>query len=933
MSVSSRKKASRLLLSVSAVALSVASVSSPAAADSAAWTLSSYAGLSHSADGATAALSGAGSIYDVATTPGVASPTEAVFIDRSTMRLRKINLSTGAVTTIAGSGKTALTDGTGAAAAFNDPRQVVLDASGNAYVAEDNAIRKVVLATGVVTTLAGAATSGNVVGAAATARFDDINGITLSLDYSTVWVSDTGNNVIKSVATVDGATTLRAGTGAQGALDNADPLLATFNAPRGLATAPSGDIAIADSGSRKVRLFNVTTPAITTHSGDGTAASTATSFMAPNEVAYASNGDLYITDGGWAGWFGLDPTTAKVRVVTSGSATITTLAGSGAKGYADNAAGTSAQFRDLSGLAVAGTNVFIADAQNSLLRTMATASTNAVSTVGSMPTDDSNGTGTAARFSTLSGIAADGSGNIFVADTANGLIRKIASGGVVTTFAGSGALSLADGTGAAASFRYPSGLAFSQTGDLYVSELGAIRKITSAGVVTTLAGSNAGGSIINGTGAAARFSGAAALVVTTAGDVYVVDQGNHAIRKVTAAGVVTTVAGTGSTGAVDGTGTAASFASPSGIAMDQNGDLFVADTGNNRIRKIVLATGVVTTYLGSAAGVADGTGAAATFTSPKGVTFGATGNMVVTSEDSIREVTPALVVTTLANSTNGAPSKLYILSAATVSAGSIFFTDYEDGVVRRLTPVSTAPGAPTIGAATTALGKITVTWTAPALNGGSAINNYQVTCTPTTGTAVTDTTESATALTLAVTPTAFDVAHTCVVKAGNAVGWSVASAASNAVTPKAVATTTPPVTTTPPAPTVDFSTLPQTLVVTGGAAKIIQGDKIHIKATGFAPNEVTQIWIRSTPVYVGSLTASASGVVEGDITVPEGLSDGTHILAVLNAAGTAGSALSFTVDSATATKLPFSGNAVNLSMMMLATAAGALGLFLRRRTA
>jgi hypothetical protein len=122
-------------------------------------------------------------------------------------------------------------------------------------------------------------------------------------------------------------------------------------------------------------------------------------------------------------------------------------------------------------------------------------------------------------------------------------------------------------------------------------------------------------------------------------------------------------------------------------------------------------------------------------------------------------------------------------------------------------------------------------------------------------------------------------------------------------------------------------------VVTGGASKIIQGDKINIKATGFAPNEVTQIWIRSTPVYVGSLTASASGVVEGQITVPQGLSDGEHILAVLNAAGTSGVALSFTVDSATSTTLPFSGNAVNLSMMMLAVAAGALGLFLRRRTA
>ena len=247
------------------------------------------------------------------------------------------------------------------------------------------------------------------------------------------------------------------------------------------------------------------------------------------------------------------------------------------------------------------------------------------------------GTGAAAKFREPSGIAVDSAGNVYVADSVNNRIRKITPAGVVTTLAG-GTAGFAEGTGAAAQFNFPSGIAVDSAGNVYVADSNnnRIRKITPAGAVTTLAGSTAG--FAEGTGAAAQFNNLRGVAVDSAGNVYVADL--HRIRKITPAGAVTTLAGSTS-GFADGTGAAAKFTDPPGVAVDSVGNVYVAD-GSRRIRKITPA-GEVTTLAGSTSGSADGTGAAAQFKNPNSVAVDSAGNVYVAdnSNHRIRKITPA----------------------------------------------------------------------------------------------------------------------------------------------------------------------------------------------------------------------------------------------------------------------------------------------------
>jgi len=261
-------------------------------------------------------------------------------------------------------------------------------------------------------------------------------------------------------------------------------------------------------------------------------------------------------------------------------------------------------------------------------------------------------TGTAAKFDFPFGIAVNSAGVMYVADRQNSVIRKITPNGSVTTFAGSTS-GFADGPDSAAQFSSPQAVAVDVSGNIYVADSGnfRIRKITPGGVVTTLAGSTSGSA--NGTGSAAQFSTMNGIAVDAAGNVYVSDSGNHRIRMITPGGVVTTLAGSTS-GYVDATGTSARFNNPYGIAVDATGTVFVVDGGNSRIRKIT-AGGVVTTFAGSTSGFADGTGSAAQFNTPRGLTIDAYGTLYLadTVNYRIRKITPSAVVTTVAGSTFG----------------------------------------------------------------------------------------------------------------------------------------------------------------------------------------------------------------------------------------------------------------------------------------
>ncbi|HNP32351.1 MAG TPA: hypothetical protein PKN96_03570, partial [Flavobacterium sp.] len=198
-----------------------------------------------------------------------------------------------------------------------------------------------------------------------------------------------------------------------------------------------------------------------------------------------------------------------------------------------------------------------------------------------------NANGTSASFNLPTVVTLDSSGNVFVVDRSNHKIRKITPNGDVTTFAGSGSIGSADGVGTAASFKYPDGAVFDSHDNLFVSDQSnhKIRKITPDGTVSTFAGSGSIGAV-DAVGTAASFYYPAGMAVDADDNLYVADYGNNKIRKITPDGTVTTFAGTGVAGVAEGDVSTAQFNGATGVCVDSFGNVFVADYYNNKIRKI-----------------------------------------------------------------------------------------------------------------------------------------------------------------------------------------------------------------------------------------------------------------------------------------------------------------------------------------------------------
>jgi sugar lactone lactonase YvrE len=303
-----------------------------------------------------------------------------------------------------------------------------------------------------------------------------------------------------------------------------------------------------------------------------------------------------------------------VTVTCSSNPSLALFAGNiGGPGGSADGVGAEARFSAPLGVATdSAGNVYVADTLNDTIRkiTPEAVVTTLAGTAG-VNSSSTDGTGAAAGFNAPQGIATDSSGNVYVADGGSSQIRKITPAGVVTTPAGSGRSGSTDGIGAAASFNNPHGVATDSAGNVYVADTAnsTIRKITPAGEVTTLAGTaGVHGGSTDATGAAARFFFPRGVATDSAGNVYVADTENHTIRRITPAGVVTTLAGTAHlTGSTDATGAAARFNSPEGIATDSAGNIYVADRGNHTIRKVT-PEGVVSTVVGVAgqAGFAPG---------------------------------------------------------------------------------------------------------------------------------------------------------------------------------------------------------------------------------------------------------------------------------------------------------------------------------------
>jgi sugar lactone lactonase YvrE len=300
-------------------------------------------------------------------------------------------------------------------------------------------------------------------------------------------------------------------------------------------------------------------------------------------------------------------------------------------------------------------------------------------------------------FNSPYGVATDASGNVYVADLGNHAIRKISPDGIVSTLAGSGVAGQGNGLGIAASFNQPVGLALDSNSNVYVADTQnhLIRKITPGGLVSTFAGSGARGSA-NGIGSAASFNFPCGVAVDLNGNVYIADESNHVIRKITPDGSVSTVAGSGIVGRADGQGTAASFNNPTGVAVDAVGYLYVADRDNHLIRKIT-PTGLVSTLAGSGAnGSANGLGAAASFSYPPRLTLDLSGNILVADAGNhlIRKVTPAGVVTTLAGTgglgqVNGAANIATFRNPRGIAVdtyGNVYVSDTNNHLVRKISP-------------------------------------------------------------------------------------------------------------------------------------------------------------------------------------------------------------------------------------------------------
>ncbi|MNK73395.1 Serine/threonine-protein kinase PknD [compost metagenome] len=306
-----------------------------------------------------------------------------------------------------------------------------------------------------------------------------------------------------------------------------------------------------------------------------------------------------------------------------------------------------------------------------------------------------DGTGTAAKFYLASGIEADASGNLYVTDNYNYRIRKITPQGVVTTFAGLGTNGTADGTSAAAQFSLPNDLTIDAAGTIYVADWAnhRIRKIDPVtGQVTTVAGSTQG--FADGIGSAAKFNNPYGIAVDAAGTIFVADGFNSRIRKINpVTKQVSTFAGSGTGGNADGTGAAAQFSTPLKLTFDTAGNLYVSS--GTRIRKITPAA-VVTTVAGSTQGYADGIGTAAQFNNPYGLAFDPSGKLYVT-ESSIHRIRmidlATQAVTTIAGSgTAGKADGLDIAAQfnapsglAIDASGSLYVADRNNHLIRKLT--------------------------------------------------------------------------------------------------------------------------------------------------------------------------------------------------------------------------------------------------------
>ena len=567
-------------------------------------------------------------------------------------------------------------DGPASQASFARPTGVAVDAAGNIFVADsENGTLRRISTTGEVTTFVGLSGSVDLVdGRGAAARFWEPTALAFDAQGN-LYVADRGNDAIRKVSPSGDVTTL-----AMCGWDHA-----------GVAVDPWGIVYFVESWESRVGRISPTGNCSTlagTYLGWSTdGPGTSARFNKPVGVAVDPSGNVYVAD--------RESHTVR-KIAPEGM--VTTLAGrAGTCGSADGV-GSNARFCYPAGVAVdAAGNVFVADENNSAIRKITPEGV--VTTIASPAT----ATGPGDRLLLPRGIAIDPGGDLIVADTENGLIRRVTLAGVVITVAGQSAQwGFDDGPASAARFVSPAGAAFDADGGLLVSDrYGAnVRKVAPDGAVSTVAGLGGSWGSDDGVGSAARFSGPSGLAVTIQGRVLVVDSFNHTVRVISPEGAVSTLAGfPDAIGLVDGAGSNARFDYPEGIAVDNAGNAYVADTGNHAIRKVT-PSGLVSTLAGGTRGSADGIGTFARFSSPTGVAMASDGFLYVADRrnHTIRRVSADGTVTTLAGSAGfgwtddgtGSAARFYHPTAVAIDLdGNLLVADQEASLLRKVTPTGT----------------------------------------------------------------------------------------------------------------------------------------------------------------------------------------------------------------------------------------------------
>ena len=624
--------------------------------------------------------SGTGALFQFPDDVAVDGAGNLFVADSYNHRIRKIDPQ-GTVTTVAG-GIAGMADGLGTAAKFNRPAGIAVDTAGVLWVSDSlNHVIRRIAANGMVSTFAGSGANGWADGPGKSASFYDPHGLEIDAGGN-LYVADAGNHSVRRIDNKGFVTTL-AGLNQKGYLDG-NGGLAKFDEPHDVAIGKDGLVFIADNNNHRIRkaapsskLCTDGQPCTLDGCDDKTGACTHKALKAGDPC---DDGSKCTTKEKWdfAGKCSgtskdcndkNDCTTdtcnsftgecAYAKEVkpcddgnkctdgdlcaggkcTAGAGTVSTWAGSGIKGNA-NGQGNKAQFNDPARVAAAidGT-LYVSDHAGNRIRKIDPKG-NVTTFAGSIP-GYLDGAAAQAKFNGPSGIAVELSGNVYVADRNNHRIRKIDPKGNVSTLSGSYS-GFADGEKTKARFFYPEDVEVDNAGNVYVADSynNRIRKVTAQGYVTTIAGSNQ--SYADGKGAKAYFHWPFALAMDNKGALIVADRNNQRIRRVDQEGNVTTLAGKGTTGAADGQGVAASFNNPESLAIDPFGQILIADRSNNRIRRMT-PDGFVVTLSGQAgSGHQDCDAVKAKFSGPGGIAAAKDGSVYVAdrANNRIRKMAP-----------------------------------------------------------------------------------------------------------------------------------------------------------------------------------------------------------------------------------------------------------------------------------------------------